>query len=224
MERPSIQIAIADDEALFRRGVRLILSDYPDLDVLFEAENGEDLLTKIRQAPDPPDVLLLDLKMPVMGGIEAARIIREQFPSIHIVVLSSHISKAFILNMIEIGAAGYLGKNAHPDEVAETIRQVNERGFYYNAMVMEVIRDSMTGKAIPKPLDAHIELTAREREVLQLICEELTTQEIGERLFISARTAEGHRNNLLSKLGCRNAAGLVVYAIQHGLVTLDKKS
>lgn len=216
-----IQIAIADDEALFRRGMRLILEDYDDLRVQFEAENGEDLLAKIRAATDPPDVLLLDLKMPVMSGIEAAKIIREQFPSIQIVILSSHVSKPFILNMIEIGAASYLGKNAHPEEVVETVRQVRERGFYYNAMVMEVIRDSMGGKVPPKPEEQ--ELTAREREVLQLICEELTTQEIGEKLYISARTAEGHRNNLLSKLNCRNAAGLVVYAIQHGLVDLSKR-
>lgn len=216
-----IQIAIADDEALFRRGMRLILEDYDDLRVQFEAENGEDLLAKIRAATDPPDVLLLDLKMPVMSGIEAAKIIREQFPSIQIVILSSHVSKPFILNMIEIGAASYLGKNAHPEEVVETVRQVRERGFYYNAMVMEVIRDSMGGKVPHKPEEQ--ELTAREREVLQLICEELTTQEIGEKLYISARTAEGHRNNLLSKLNCRNAAGLVVYAIQHGLVDLSKR-
>ncbi|HNM24940.1 MAG TPA: response regulator transcription factor, partial [Saprospiraceae bacterium] len=105
MDNQIISLAIADDEALFRRGMRLILQDYPDIQVLLEAENGEDLLDKIRAVPDPPDVLLLDLKMPVMGGIEAAKIIREQFPSIHIVVLSSHVSKAFILNMIEIGAA-----------------------------------------------------------------------------------------------------------------------
>ncbi len=223
MESQPIQIAIADDEALFRRGMRLILQDYPDLQVIIEAENGEDLLAKIRAVPDPPDVLLLDLKMPVMSGIEAAGIIRVQFPSIQIVVLSSHISKAFILNMIEIGAASYLGKNAHPDEVVETIRQVRERGFYYNSMVMEVIHESLTNKHLPKPAaEAESELTPREHEVLQLICEELTTSEIGERLYISTRTAEGHRNNLLSKLGCRNAAGLVVYAIQHGLVELKK--
>lgn len=219
-----IQIAIADDEALFRQGMRLILEDYPDLRVQFEAENGEDLLAKIRAATDPPDVLLLDLKMPVMSGIEAAKIIREQFPSIHLVVLSSHVSKAFILNMIEIGAASYLGKNAHPEEVAETIRQVRERGFYYNSMVMNAIHESMVDKSQPKVGNSlDVELTAREREVLQLICEEMTTQEIGEKLYISARTAEGHRNNLLSKLNCRNAAGLVVYAIQHGLVDLSKR-
>ena len=219
-----IHIAIADDEALFRRGMRLILEDYPDLQIQFEAENGEILLQKIRESADPPDVLLLDLKMPQMDGIEAAKIIREQFPSILIIVVSSHVSKPFILNMIEIGAAGYLGKNADPEEVVETIRTVREKGFCYNNMVMEVIRDNITGKQIPKAhsFNAPMELTSREQEVLQLICEELTNAEIAQKLFISNRTVEGHRNNLLSKLGCRNTAGLVVYALKYNLVQLSK--
>ncbi len=216
-----IHLALADDEALFRRGMRLILEDYPDLQVMMEAENGEDLLTKIRASGELPDVLLLDLKMPGMTGIEAAEIIRREFPSILIVVVSSHVSKAFILNMIEIGAAAYLGKNAHPDEVVETIRMVCQKGFYYNSTVMEVIRDNMTGKSQVKPQRSfEIEITSREKEVLQLICEECTTQEIADKLYISNRTVEGHRNNLLSKLGCRNTAGLVVYALQGGLVKI----
>ncbi|HAD12118.1 MAG TPA: DNA-binding response regulator [Saprospirales bacterium] len=218
---PKILIAIADDEALFRKGMRLILEDYPDMEVMLEAENGESLLQNIRQSAELPDVLLLDLKMPGMTGIEAAEIIRQEFPSISIVVVSSHISKAFILNMIEIGAAAYLGKNADPDEVVETIRMVCEKGFFYNQMVMEVIRDNMTGRNPIKPQRSFdVELTIREKEVLQLICQELTTQEIGEKLFISNRTVEGHRNNMLAKLGCRNTAGLVVYAIRNGLVEL----
>ena len=214
-----ILLALADDEALFRRGMRLILEDYPDIQVAFEAENGEDLLNKIRKSDELPEVLLLDLKMPGMSGIEAAEIIRREFPSIMTVVISSHVSKAFILNMIEVGAAAYLGKNAHPDEVVETIRMVREKGFYYNTMVMEVIRDNLMGKNVAKPQRGfEVELTNREKEVLQLICGEFTTQEIADKLFISNRTVEGHRNNLLSKLGCRNTAGLVVYALQSELV------
>jgi len=213
-----INIALADDEALFRRGMRLILEDYPDLRILLEAANGHDLLARIRASDELPDVLLLDLKMPVMSGIEAAEIIRREFPSILIVVVSSHISKAFILNMIEIGAAAYLGKNADPDEVVETIRMVRDKGFYYNAAVMEVIRENMMGVNPAKPQRTiETEITNREKEVLQLICEQCTTQEIADKLYISSRTVDGHRNNLLSKLGCRNTAGLVVYALQNGL-------
>ncbi len=216
-----ILIAIADDEALFRRGMRLILEDYAEIKVLLEAENGQDLLSKIRASTELPDVLLLDLKMPVMGGVEAAEIIRREFPSIMIVVVSSHFSKAFIINMIEIGASAYLGKNADPDEVVETIRMVREKGFYYSSAVMEVIRENIINKIPMKSQRAfEVELTNREKEVLQLICEEYTTQEMADRLFISIRTVEGHRNNLLSKLGCRNTAGLVVHALQSGLVKI----
>ncbi len=221
MENQPILIALADDEALFRRGMRRILEDFPDLNVMLEAENGADLLEKIQASDDLPDVLLLDLKMPVMSGVEAARIIRERFPSIHFIVLSSHVNKSFILNMIEIGASAYLGKNAHPDELAETIRAVHDKGFFYNQDVLEVIRESLTEKNIPKtPIAFSIELTSREKEVLQLICEQYTTPEIAEKLYISVRTVDGHRNNLLSKLQCRNTAGLVVYAIQNNLVNI----
>jgi len=218
----NILIALADDEALFRRGMRLILEDYPDLRILLEAENGQDLLAKIRASDELPDVLLLDLKMPIMSGIEAAGIIRREFPSILIVVVSSHVSKSFILNMIEIGAAAYLGKNADPDEVVETIRMVRDKGFYYNSAVMEVIRENMMGvRPVKTQREVDVELTNREKEVLQLICQQFTTQEIADKLFISGRTVDGHRNNLLSKLGCRNTAGLVVYAVQNSLVQLD---
>ncbi len=220
-QNTEILVAIADDEALFRRGMRLILEDYSDLRVMLEAEHGQDLLQKIRASTELPDVLLLDLKMPVMSGIEAAEIIRREFPSISLVVISSHISKAFIINMIEIGASAYLSKNANPDEVVETIRMVRAKGFYYNANVMEVIRENMTsGSPVKQQRTLDIELTQREKEILQLICEQCTAQEIAERLFISARTVEGHRNNLMSKLSCRNTAGLVIFAIQRGLVTV----
>lgn len=216
-----ILIAIADDEALFRRGMRLILEDYPGLQVALEAENGQDLLDKIRASDELPDVLLLDLKMPVMGGVEAAEVIRREFPSILIIVISSHFSKAFIINMIEIGASAYLGKNTAPDEVVETIRMVREKGFYYNTAVMAIIRENIMAPVQNKHAQQQqVEITNREKEVLQLICEEYTTQEIADRLYISVRTVDGHRNNLLSKLGCRNTAGLVVYALQHELVKI----
>jgi DNA-binding NarL/FixJ family response regulator len=217
-----ILIAITDDEALFRRGMRLILEDYPDLRVILEAENGQDLLDKIRASDELPDVLLLDLKMPVMSGIEASEIIRREFPSIQIIAISSHFSKAFIINMIEIGASAYLGKNTDPDEVVETIRMVREKGFYYNTAVMEVIRENIMSPASTKSSrQLSVEITNREKEVLQLICEQCTAQEIADRLYISVRTVDGHRNNLLSKLNCRNTAGLVVYALQHGLVKVE---
>lgn len=214
-----IKIAIADDEALFRKGMKLILNSQDRFMVKLEAEDGEDLIQKLSESIDLPDVLLLDLKMPKLNGIEAAKIIRDTYPSVKIIVLSTHFSRAFIINMIELGAASYLPKNSEPEEVAETIEAVYSNGFHYNKEVMEFIRENIISKDKPKA-NFQVELTNREKEILQLICEQYTTPEIGEKLFISPRTVDGHRNNLLSKLNCKNIAGLVVFALQNDVVKL----
>lgn len=220
-----IQLALADDEALFRKGMKLLLEDYEGISVVLEAQDGEQLLQQLRQAPTLPDVILLDMKMPNLNGVETAKVLQEKFPSIKIIVLSTYFSKAFIVNMIELGAGAYLPKNATPDEVVATIREVHNNGFSYNQAVLEVIRDNMLQKSKPKmPLSFGVDITSREKEILQLICEEYTTGEIAEKLFISPRTVDGHRNNLLEKLGCKNVAGLVVYAIQHQLVKINPET
>lgn len=220
-----IQIALADDEVLFRKGMKLLLEDYEGINVMLEAQDGEQLLQLLLQATSLPDVLLLDMKMPNLNGVDTAKALQERFPSIKIIVLSTYFSKAFIVNMIELGAGSYLPKNATPDEVVATIREVYNNGFSYNQAVLEVIRDNMMQKNKPKmPLSFGVEITSREKEILQLICEEYTTGEIAEKLFISPRTVDGHRNNLLEKLGCKNVAGLVVYAIQHQLVKINPET
>lgn len=221
-----IKIAIADDESLFRKGMKLLLeNDSSDMQVALEAGDGDDLLRQLRASGSLPDVLLLDLNMPNTSGVEAAKIIREEFPGLKIIVLSTYFSNAFIINMIELGAAAYLPKDSDPEEVRRTILEVMQNGFSYNQKVLEVIRDNMVLKTKPKmPSSFHVELTSREREILQLICEECTTGEIAEKLFISPRTVEGHRNHLLEKLGCKNVAGLVVYAVQHNLVKVNPET
>lgn len=220
-----IHLALADDEALFRKGMKLLLEDYEGISVVLEAQDGEQLLQQLRQATSLPDVLLLDMKMPNLNGVETAKVLQENFPSIKIIVLSTYFSKAFIVNMIELGAGAYLPKNTTPDEVVATIREVYNNGFSYNQAVLEVIRDNMLQKSKPKmPLSFGVDITSREKEILQLICEEYTTGEIAEKLFISPRTVDGHRNNLLEKLGCKNVAGLVVYAIQHQLVKINPET
>ena len=218
-----ISIAIADDEALFRKGMKLILNSYDKLHVKLEAEDGEDLIQKLEEAASLPDILLLDLKMPKLNGIEAAKIVRAQFPEVKIIVLSTHFSRAFVTNMLEIGASSYLPKNSEPEEVVETIEAVYDKGFYYNAKVMEIIRENMMSKDLPRA-SFSVDLTSREKEILQLICEQYTTPEIGKKLFISPRTVDGHRNNLLSKLDCKNIAGLVVFALQNEVVNISGNS
>lgn len=215
-----IKIAIADDESLFRKGLRSLLEDYENFTVILEAKDGQDLLEKLMIANPVPDVLLLDLKMPRINGIEVSKRLRDKYPNIRIVILSTHYSKAFIINLIEIGASAYLPKNTEPDEVANTIRQVYDKGFHYNDKVMSVIRENFLEKRRPKA-SFEEQISKRELEVLQLICEQYTTPEIAKKLYISPRTVDGHRNNLMNKLGVRNTAGLVAYAIQNQLIKIN---
>ncbi|MEM6722331.1 MAG: response regulator transcription factor [Bacteroidota bacterium] len=214
-----ISIAIADDEALFRKGMSMLLNAYENLQVVLEAENGEDLLEKLVTSIQFPDILLLDLKMPKMNGIEAAKRIQKKYPKLRIIVISTHFSRAFIINMIELSAVAYLPKNSQPEEVVETIEEVYKKGFHYNDEVMAIIRENIISKKKPKA-QFSVQLTNREKEVLKLICEQYTAPEIAKKLFISARTVDGHRNNLLAKLNCRNVAGLVVYVLQNQLIDL----
>lgn len=216
-----IRLAIADDEALFRKGMQLLSEDWEGIEVMLEAKDGKDLLAQLATADPLPEVLLLDLNMPEINGIDSAKIIREKYPDIRIIILSTYFSKAFIINMIELGAGAYLQKNTQPELVEKTINEVYKNGFSYSLEVMEVIRQNMMQKTKPKlrkPFE--IEITPREKEVLQLICEAYTTSEIAKKLFISDRTVDGHRNNLLQRLGCRNVAGLVALAVQEKLVTV----
>jgi len=217
-------IAITDDEALFRAGLKMIVEDIEDMSVLFEAENGQVLLDKLLDRKTNglplPDLLLLDLQMPVLNGIETAKQLQEKYPDIKFIVLSTHFSKAFIINMIEIGASSYLPKNTRPDVMEKTIEMVAEKGFYYSDEVMKVIHENMKSKSKSKAKFGN-EITEREREILQLICQQFTANEIAAKLFISRRTVEGHRNNLLAKLNCKNIAGLVAYAIQNELVNIN---
>ncbi len=220
-----ITIALVDDEALFRKGMSMLIGDYDDFEVVLEAKHGQNLLEQMEQIEELPDVILMDMQMPVMNGIEATKALQEKYNEIKIVILTTHYSKAFILNMLELGASSYLPKNSDPDEVINTLRGVYEKGFYYNDHVMKVIRENMTRKAFSKSkVSKSPELTKREREVLQLICEQNTTAEIAEKLFISRRTVDGHRNNLLDKTGSKNVAGLVVFAIENRIVQVKSQN
>lgn len=215
-----MKIAITDDEVLFRKGIAMILNDNDDMEIIIEASNGQELLDQLNTANSLPDVLLLDLNMPVLNGIETAKILQKNFASIKIIILSTYFSKAFIINMIELGAAAYLPKNTEPEIVEKTIREVHDKGFSYGDKVMQVIRENMLAKSKPKAVFQE-RLSSRESEILQLICEQYKTAEIAKKLYISPRTVDGHRNNLLMKLNCRNTAGLVVYAIQNQIVKVS---
>ncbi|WP_299337409.1 response regulator transcription factor [uncultured Psychroserpens sp.] len=220
-----ITIAIADDELLFRQGLISILSKESNLDILFDAEDGNDLMTQLRAAEQLPEIVITDLKMPGLNGVETTKLIRKEFPDIKIIALTSYFSKPFIINMISIGAVAYLAKNSTPKLMLTTIKEVAEKGFYYDEQVMKFIHEGLlnSNEQLKKSNFDTTYFTKREKEVLGLICEQFTTNEIAEKLFISPRTVDGHRNNLLLKTESKNLAGLVVYAIQNKLVNLEEK-
>jgi len=221
MDTPNkIKIALVDDEILFRKGIAFLLQREDNLEILFEASNGQELLEFLKEKPEQPDIILMDLKMPLLNGVETTKIIHKNFPNIKIIALTSYNTKPFIANMIQVGAVSYIVKNATPQEVIHTINEVDQKGFYYDEYVMKIIYDDMLQNKLTKSNLDTTYLTSREIKILELICEQKNSSEIAEHLFISQRTVEGHRNNLMYKTDSRNIAGLVVYAIQNKIVSL----
>jgi DNA-binding NarL/FixJ family response regulator len=212
-----IKIAIADDYKIYRDGLKVNLSADDNLDVILEADNGEDLLHGLTDAQ--PDVIIMDLKMPIMDGMEATKEVRKRFNTMKVIVVTMYEDDKFIIHMMENGANGYLLKNADSAEIIKSIYSVHETGYYFNDLVNKALLKKLLLKGNVKPsFNQNIELTERELEVLKLICEEKTAAEIGKELFISVRTVEGHRTKLIEKVGVRNTAGLVMFALKNGIV------
>ena len=217
---PVIKIALVDDEVLFRKGIAFLLQREANIEIVFESSNGEELISKLQENDNTPDIIIMDLKMPVLNGVEATKIIRKSFPQIKIIALTSYDSKSFIANMIQVGAVAYLIKNTTPKDLIKTINEVYTKGFYYNESVLKTIQETIVSSKNSKGSLETSFLSPREIEILQLICQQKTTTEIAEHLFLSPRTVEGHRNNLLLKTESRNIAGLVVYTIQNEIAVL----
>jgi len=211
-----IKIAIADDYKIYRDGLKLCLSADENLQSLFEAENGQELMLSLED--QQPDVILMDLKMPLLDGVESTKIIREKFPQIKVLVVTMYESDKFIIHLMENGANGYLLKNAVPKEIIKAIYTVHENGYYFNDLVNKALLKKLVMKNNLVPsFNEDVELSEQEHRVLQLICEERTVAEIGAELSLSPRYIEGIREKLIEKVGVRNTAGLVMFAVKNGM-------
>lgn len=219
----NIKVALIDDQQLFRHGLAQLIRGTEDFDLIYEAENGRHFLDQLEAQKVLPDIALIDMHMPEMNGVELNDALQKHYPSIKVIVLSVYDQDRFIGKMIQAGACGYLTKNCETEELLLAIRTTYKSGFYFNSATLEAMRkvSKYNDNAIINFNNIPIELTGREQEVLQFICKEMTNAEIGATLFISPRTVEGHRNSLLAKAGCRNTAGLVVFAIKNGLFQLE---
>jgi two-component system, NarL family, response regulator NreC len=222
-----INIGLIEDQLLFRQGMKAILSVWKEIDVVFEAAEGYTVVDKLRELSVLPHVLLVDLTLPPQGqkefsGKDVTVSVLKNFPDIKIIILSGHEDENFIAKLIENGAHGYLVKDCDPDEVHEAIHSVFTKGSYINSRTLKAIQNNIGRKTKPRNINSSLEqLTNREEEILRLICEQFTTDEIAEKLHISPKTVEGHRNNLLEKTGAKNVAGLVVYAIKNGVAEIN---
>jgi two-component system, NarL family, invasion response regulator UvrY len=212
-----IQIALADDHAILRKGVAELISKFDNMTVAFEASNGRDLLAKISQQNRVPDVFILDINMPQMNGYETAQELKKKYPQCKILALSMYDNELNIIKMLRSGANGYVLKDTDPIELREAIQQIHEHGFYYSDLVTgRVLRMLQT----PDGKTADI-LSEKETQFLALCCSEYTYKEIAETMSLSPRTIDGYRESLFVKLDIKSRTGLAIYAIKTGIVNVS---
>jgi DNA-binding NarL/FixJ family response regulator len=213
-----LRIGIVDDDLLVLNLLRDFIGSQPDIDVEITAESGEELLEKMQTITSLPDLMLVDLKMKTINGIEVTQALKSKFPDLRVMVLSSHYKSAFMGFMVKTGVAAFLPKGIPPLQLVEIIRKVHEQGYYFTEEQLETLREQLSHKAPSPVVEIDQVLSPRETEVLQLICRQKTAKEIADLLFLSQSTVEGHKNNLFAKTGAKNLAGLVIYAIQNGII------
>ncbi len=213
-----IKVAIADDHQIFRKGVILSLRQYTNIKFVFEAENGEDLIQKVSDN-ELPDVILMDLKMPIKDGIETTKYLNKHFPIIRIIILTMYEDERFVGHLMDSGANGYLLKSTEPSEIKKAITDVMRTGFYLNNFVNKVLIKKNYAKQKFNPnLNSEVVISEREKEVLTLVCMEYTAQEIAQKMEISARTVEAIKDRLMERFGVKNSVGLVFYAMKNSLI------
>lgn len=222
MTDQSIRLLIADDHRIFRAGLRALLQAEPGLEVAGEAANGLEVLDMLEK--QPADVVLMDIDMGEPNGIDTTRLVREKFAQTQVLVLSMHSDISYIVSTLEAGASGYILKNTGKEEMLAAISAVARGDSYYSKEVSaKLVKQLHERKKVANPLQTGtVAITAREAEVLRLIAEEYSNPEIAERLFISIRTVDTHRRNLIEKLGVKNTAGLVKFALRNGYVQPDE--
>jgi two-component system response regulator NreC len=214
-----IKIILADDHQIVRHGLRSLLTAEPDMQVVGEADNGREVVKLVQESH--PQVVIMDISMPDLNGIEATRQILNYAPGIKVIALSMHSDSLFVLNMFKAGASGYLLKDCALEELVKAVRTVLNRKIYLSPGISDiVIKDFVIGWSPPES-SAYSILTTREREVLQLMAEGKNTNQIADNLCVSVKTVEAHRKQLMNKLDIHSVAELTKYAIRQGLTSLE---
>ena len=211
-----IKVAIADDHALFRAGVKTFLSTRKDIQMVAEAENGMQLLNLLKHIQ--PDVVLLDIQMPIMDGLTTLPEIKKLYPDIKVIMLSMHNDHSMITKMMEIGANSYLTKESDSETIYQAIRTCYEQEFFFNELTNKALLNGLRTKRPAEASMPEVHLTDKEVTILRLMCEEKSTKEIADMVDLSPRTVEAIRDKLKTKTGVKSMAGLVMYAVKAGIV------
>ncbi len=218
-----INIAIADDHTLFRQGLKFIIDQFDDMIVSIEASNGKELLDLLEKTRHLPEIILMDLNMPELNGTDATQIIKEKYPDIKVLILSMHNEDILVYDLLKKGALGYLFKDAEANEFEKALREIHEKGYYFNANVIRVLHANIREKEIQNPvvLNNKQEFSQQEISVLKLICSQYSNKEIASKLYLSIRTIEGYRQSLLAKTNTKNSIGLAIFAIRNGYFSIS---
>ncbi|MBX3239849.1 MAG: response regulator transcription factor [Chitinophagaceae bacterium] len=212
-----VKVIIADDHVLFRAGVKTALSAKKDIRLIGEADNGQQLLHLLKHLQ--PDVILLDIQMPIMDGIKTLPELKKSYPDVKIIMLTMHNEHSMISKLMELGANAYLTKNSDPEVIYEAIRTCYQSEYFFNEITNKALLDGLKNKHNADSFAAQeVKLTDKERHILKLMCEEKSTREIADLVGLSPRTVEAIRDKLKSKLGVKSMAGLVRYAIKAGII------
>ncbi len=211
-----IKVAIADDHALFRAGVKTALLGKKDVELIAEADNGMQLLNLLKHTE--PDVILLDIQMPIMDGIQTLPEIRKLYPQVKVIILSMHNDHSMISKLMEIGANSYLTKNSDSETIYQAIKTCYEQEFFFNELTNKALLSGLRTKRAEPNSPQDISLSEKEILILKLMCEEKTTKEIADIVEISPRTVEAIRDKLKTKTGAKSMAGLVMYALKSGII------
>lgn len=212
-----VKVIICDDHALFRSGVRVAMSHKKDVDIIAEAENGKQLLNMLQF--QHPDVILLDITMPIMNGIDTLPELKRLYPNLKVIMLTMHNDHSMIAKLMEIGANSYLTKDSDSETIYEAIRTCYESEYYFNSLTNMALIDGLKNKRnSDSTLNIDAQLNDKEVTILKLMCEEKSTKEIADIVDLSPRTVEAIRDKLRAKTGAKSMAGLVLFAVKNGIV------
>lgn len=217
-----LRVGIVDDHLLFRRSMTLLINSFEGMSVVLDAENGKIFLEKLTNKP--VDVVLLDIQMPVMDGYATCKQLLQNFPEVKILVVSQLSTRESIHKILELGAHGYFTKNTDPEQLESALMNVHEKGFYFGLELGTVIKEAMLWEKRNSKIIFNTKelLSERELQIIKMICREMKSKEIADKLFINIRTVESHRKNIMDKIEAKNFIGVVLYALRNEILSLEE--